>query len=140
MDIKLPTFTGYGSDEEIIRFFKQLEVYFAAKVTTLARKLQILDAVVQGPAREVLQDAITNNTNNARYGIDAEQYRNQKNYIIQEYYTKDIKQGIKDQILVMVQRITEIPRLFYARLRHAAELAGYATNAVKEQVVSDAFL
>jgi hypothetical protein len=134
----LQTYDGTDPIGSPIRdFFQELETYFEAKGTAVARKHSLLDKLIRDPAKLEYEAAIGragagNIANPPVVGTPAEQlqlaedrYTNCKNWLIARFHGAEEQEAIRDAISAMVQGLNESPRLFYSRVAVAVGQAGY---------------
>ena len=135
----IPTFSGYTANESIILFFEDFELYAAAKGLDAAAKLALLTASLRGPARTRYDTATRSGGAAAAGADDAARYTTRKTWLMEQFHTADMKQGLRDQLTTACQRIDESPMSFYTRIRHMIDVAGYDA-AVKDQVAETTFM
>ena len=136
----VPTFSGYTASESIITFINELELYSAARTMNAAQTKALLRAVLRGPAKTRFEAAILAG---AGPGIaaptDAATNITAITWLRANYYTVDIQQQLKDQLLTTVQEMNQSPRAYYTKIHDMIEITGYAA-AFQDQVAESTFL
>src|SRR5207249_1038661 len=133
-----PTYHGYTTGESIISFLEDFDLYAATKEYDDARQRIVLEAALKGPARALFRQRIADGT--IAVGANAAAHlTNCRLWLRQQFYTEDICQGLKDQLLGLYQGLNESPQAFYTKIQHLINLAQYA-DAVKDQVAKTAFM
>ena len=95
MTEKAPTFTGYVPAESAIKFLDDFRLYCAVKLFTKVQSLEVLGAVLHGPAKIAYEAAIADATIIVEVGgaLEANAITTLNNalaWIINTYYTADI--------------------------------------------------
>jgi deoxyuridine 5'-triphosphate nucleotidohydrolase len=146
MDRSTPTFTGYTANESIIAFIDQFQLFAAVKGFDADRQRTVLEVALHGPAQVAFRTAIMNADIPPVVGpgpgalfTPAQHLEACFTWLRTQYHTEDMRQGIKDQIIMTFQGLTESPLAYYTKLRHLIDLAGY-DPAVKDQVAEAAFM